>query len=138
MCSLRIEQGRPDEAIAHLEQSLSKWFKGEQPESSNKIEKDGMTQDTERCDDVEPFEDNLSGSEEDVDSEVLEDEAVLPSYEFRIETAKLLLELDDTTDRALQVGIPLGNFSGSLKSSAQATALCPPLQEHSANHLVNI
>lgn len=46
------------------------------------------------------------GSEEE-EWEDEEDEDDMPSYEFRFECAKMLLELDDTTETAIQVGAVL-------------------------------
>jgi len=54
--------------------------------------------------DKEPeLEEHLSdGEEADDDYEEEDDQEGLPSFEFRFETAKLLIELDDDTDAALQ------------------------------------
>lgn len=75
LCSLRVLQGREEEALSILHESLKLWW---MDEADEKNEGDG--------------------EEEDI-----EDERVLPSYEFRFETAKLLLELDHTTETAADI-----------------------------------
>ena len=81
LASLRYEQGRPEEALGLLRGSMKLWFK-------------------------EDAEEGEEGGEEAMEDE--EDEGgVLPSYEFRFECAKLLLELDDHTDTAVAVRSPL-------------------------------
>ena len=77
MASLRVEQGRPDEALAFLHQSMALWY--EQP----------------------PDGDAPGGSGGGGDSGGHVQEP--PSYEFRLETVKLLLELDDTINTAYNV-----------------------------------
>ena len=47
-----------------------------------------------------PLLDRLAGKDSDSDEE---DEEELPAYEYRFETAKLLLEVDDTVDTTLKV-----------------------------------
>ena len=71
LCSLRVLQGREEEALSILHESLKLWW----------VDEDG---------------------EKDVEEDV-EDDRVLPSYEFRFETAKLLLELDHTTETAADI-----------------------------------
>lgn len=72
LCSLRVLQGREEEALVLLKESLQLWW-----------------------DEVDDNEDN--------DNEEEKDESILPSYEFRFETAKLLLELDDSTATAADI-----------------------------------
>ena len=78
MCGLRVLQGREEEALGLLKESLKLWWvdEGDSEEEDNE--------------------------EEDNEEEDNEDDR-RPSYEFRFETAKLLLELDTTTDAAAEI-----------------------------------
>lgn len=78
LASLRVEQGRPHEALPFLRQSMALWY--EQPPEGPKA--------------VGETAAAASGPRE-----VQE----LPSYEFRLETVKLLLELEDTINTAYHV-----------------------------------
>ena len=73
MCGLRVLQGREEEALGLLKESLKLWWV-----------------------------DEGDSEEEDSEEEDNEDDR-RPSYEFRFETAKLLLELDTTTDAAAEI-----------------------------------
>lgn len=97
LCSLRVEQGRPDEALAMLRKSIGLWFTARAHDS-----------DTADGDGEQAGEEVPEGGSADEDSDMDEDgeDDNTPSYEFRIETVKLLLELDETTDQALEVTSP--------------------------------
>lgn len=69
LASLRVEQGKPDEAMAFLQQSMALWY-DDQPLS---------------------------------DADARPETRQSPSYEFRLETVKLLLELDETINTAYDV-----------------------------------
>eukprot|EP01023_Acetabularia_acetabulum_P012665 TRINITY_DN1593_c0_g2_i1.p2 TRINITY_DN1593_c0_g2~~TRINITY_DN1593_c0_g2_i1.p2 ORF type:complete len:365 (+),score=89.46 TRINITY_DN1593_c0_g2_i1:162-1256(+) len=90
LASLRYEQGLAEEAMALLKESMGKWFKGK----PRKIAGDGERQKKEEEEEEEEVNDD------DDDDEVAIQQ---PSYEFRFECAKLLLELDDNTDTVIQV-----------------------------------
>lgn len=77
LCSLRVIQGREEEALGLLKESLQLWWDDD--------------------DDDEEEED------EDGNGDEKKGERMLPSYEFRFETAKLLLELDDSTATAADI-----------------------------------
>eukprot|EP00955_Chlamydomonas_euryale_P081200 363544-Chlamydomonas_euryale.AAC.2 len=97
MCSLRYEQGRPEEALAQLTDSMKKWFrpaKGVQDDDDDDEDKDEGGTGEMGADCAGP-----SGGGGDAADEA----AIQPSYEFRFECAKLLLELSDTTEVAIQV-----------------------------------
>lgn len=81
MCGLRVLQGREEEALGLLKASLKLWWE----EKNNEGE-----------------EQNNEGEEQNSEENDENDDA-LPSYEFRFETAKLLLELDTTTDTAAEI-----------------------------------
>ena len=81
LASLRYEQGRPEEALAELQKSMKLWF----------LEDHGVD------------EDGMADGEEEEEGERDGEEREVPSYEFRFECAKLLLELDDSTEAAIQV-----------------------------------
>lgn len=90
LCSLRVMQGREEEALQLLHQSLALWHVIVPPE--------------------EPEDERTRGNAEEQSSPPKEDEIVginheanIPSYEFRFETAKLLLELEETTFTAAEV-----------------------------------
>lgn len=87
LASLRVEQQQPEEALQHLRTSMQKWFPSLQ---SMMAESDAHSRDSNEEDDVT----------DEADDEVT---APLPSFEFRFETAKLLIELDETTEAAVQV-----------------------------------
>lgn len=84
LASLRYEQERPEEALDILRRSMSLWYK---PSTSDNDESD---------------EDEEMRSVKKHPTEV-EEEEELPSFEFRFECAKLLLELDESTEAAIDV-----------------------------------
>ena len=89
LASLRVEQGRPDEALALLRQSMQLWW-----------------HDT----------DDPSAAAHDADQQ--------PSYEFRFESAKLLLELDETVNTAIEVLESLLEENDSVPDVYQLLAMC--------------
>ncbi|KAL4421299.1 hypothetical protein ABPG75_010590 [Micractinium tetrahymenae] len=117
LASLRQQQGKDEEALGLLRQSLALWFKPapEEPESEGEEEgakaKEGEAAKkaaaAEAAEEEEELGSQDSDSEEGNEEDRMEFEegsfTELPSYEFRFETAKLLLELDDTVDAASQV-----------------------------------
>lgn len=80
-----------------LRKSMDLWFKSA---VDCKSVESGRSEDTGNAEEDEP---DVCSTDEDADMLEDEEEESIPSYEFRIETAKLLLELDETTDRALEV-----------------------------------
>ena len=80
MASLRSQQGRPQEALEALRQSIAAW----------RSRRGGRS--------VEP---SGGGDLDTEDNEFMGEYDV--SFEFRFETAKLLLELDENTDEAIDV-----------------------------------
>jgi kinesin family protein 5 len=133
LCSLRRLQGRDEEALQALRQSMALWF---QPDSSDEEDEDeeegggdggahGRREPAEPAQQPAPphaqgapaaeaaaaeaagsaegSEQGGSQSEEEEEEMDLDPGAPLPSYEFRFECAKLLIELDDSTDAAAQV-----------------------------------
>lgn len=91
MASLRVEQHKPEEALQHLRTSMHKWFPSLQKMLADS---DADPQDNDEQDDAV----------DQSDDEIM---AALPSFEFRFETAKLLIELDETTEAAVQVQLLL-------------------------------
>ena len=118
LASLRVEQQKPEEALQQLQASMQKWYPALQKtmaqqctsNSEDADEPEDAHGDAEAADnnaaavngDTDAADDNASMSEasEDLDEQ-------LPSFEFRFETAKLLIELDDTTTAAVQVILPV-------------------------------
>lgn len=111
LASVKYEQGNADAALETLRESISKWLHpGVQ-----------ILDDLDFADDEAPVGEDSSGAK--VSGEQEQDEAeeggihvhgnhqegdatpdvVQPSFEFRVECCKLLLELDTATDTALQV-----------------------------------
>ena len=86
LASLRVEQQKPEEALQRLRASMQKWFPSLQRMLADA---DSQDSDEEEQKEVGEAEDLL--------------DAQLPSFEFRFETAKLLIELDETTENAVQV-----------------------------------
>lgn len=86
LASLRVEQQKPDDALQHLRESMQKWFPSLQR----------MMAESNSDRDEEEEEKAMQDEEHGLDAQ-------LPSFEFRFETAKLLIELDETTEKAVQV-----------------------------------
>lgn len=109
LASLRYEQGDVPEALTTLRQSISKW---------RAPPRTGGARDSMHADDDEDDDDDdedmhgdgdraggAGGMDVDAAPEASTSQAAkeLPSYEFRFECAKLLIELDETTDLAVKV-----------------------------------
>ena len=92
MCGLRVLQGREEEALGLLKESLKLWWDG--VDRNDGV--DGNDDDAGNDNDGDDDDDEA----EDID---VDDEERTPSYEFRFETAKLLLELDTTTEAAAEI-----------------------------------
>jgi len=86
LASLKVEQQKPEEALQHLRKSMQKWFPSLQR----------MLADSDSDKDEEEEENDMEEDDENLDAQ-------LPSFEFRFETAKLLIELDETTEKAVLV-----------------------------------
>ena len=86
LASLRVLQGRSDEALEALRQSMAIWRHGRKGASKGDEDDD---------DDDDDDEDDEKADEFLGEYEV--------SFEFRFECAKLLLELDEKTDAAINV-----------------------------------
>lgn len=106
MCGLRVLQGREEEALELLKASLTLWRSdgddkagGETGEGGEGGEGGETGEGGVHGDDDES--DDASHAGEEIDEE--NDPSSQPSYEFRFETAKLLLELDVTTETAAEI-----------------------------------
>lgn len=86
LASLRVEQQKPEEALQHLRTSMQKWFPSLQR----------MLADADSQDSDEEEQNDMNEAEDVLDAQI-------PSFEFRFETAKLLIELDETTENAVLV-----------------------------------
>lgn len=101
LCSLRKNQGKEDEALVLLRESMALWFKP--------VENDSEDDQDAAAPALVRIPSKLEGDDEDNEDDESEGYEMdlqgmdLPSFEFRFETAKLLLELDETTDAAVQV-----------------------------------
>ena len=91
LASLRVEEGRPDEALAALRQSLALWYVPH-PDSTQ-----GQAAVTEKG----GGSGAVKGPKGKQQVALMAEE--LPSYEFRLESVKLLLELEDTIETAAEV-----------------------------------
>jgi len=85
-CSLRRLQGREEDALLMLRQSLALWYRPS-PDLDGEQNIEGQQQQSQQ---------NQKTIDED-------DEPSLPSYEFRFEAAKLLIELEETLETAADV-----------------------------------
>ena len=118
LASLKYECGDADNALAYLRRSMQSWWSAAQ--SSKLSDSPGdMQQDAAEADiapsagaaaghaEVDALPENgqqdvTGGQRHDVDENLIGAD-VQPSYEFRLECCKLLIELDDSTDLAIQV-----------------------------------
>ena len=97
MCGLRVLQGREEEALELLKASLTLWRSDGDDKAGGET---GETGEGGVHGDDDESDDASHGGEE-IDEE--NDPSSQPSYEFRFETAKLLLELDVTTETAAEI-----------------------------------
>ncbi|PSC76490.1 putative assembly chaperone of rpl4 [Micractinium conductrix] len=169
LASLRQQQGKDEEALALLRQSLALWFKPSVDSDDEEAEEEEGEEGGKAAGKkpaaaaAAAAKAEGSGSEEEEEGEEemeLEDDSdveELPSYEFRFETAKLLLELDESVDTASQVLEQLleendtdpnvwlllalccqggGDLEGALECAEEGMKLCKLLQLPSDNEMV--
>eukprot|EP00878_Enallax_costatus_P016578 GHUV01017394.1.p1 GENE.GHUV01017394.1~~GHUV01017394.1.p1 ORF type:complete len:317 (+),score=108.87 GHUV01017394.1:512-1462(+) len=116
LASLRYEQGQAEEALQLLKESMSKWFRQQGSEEEEDYSQQDMEADAASEGDFKAPRKPKTMSEEELDQErdqsgseseyeTDDEDDDLPSFEFRFECAKMLLELDDSTDTAIQVRI---------------------------------
>jgi hypothetical protein len=86
LCSLRRLQGREEDALLMLRQSLALWYR---PSHDGEGENPAPTGNEQKNQQQAPMDED--------------DEPSLPSYEFRFEAAKLLIELEETMETAADV-----------------------------------
>ncbi|KAK9819943.1 hypothetical protein WJX72_004200 [[Myrmecia] bisecta] len=125
LASLRVEQGRPEEALDLLKQSMALWFprmqaimkaldsdSDEEPAQRDgsadgaageagaaaELGSEAAARESDGEEAMEGGEDGDGDGDDDGDAH-----EALPSFEFRFETAKLLVELDESTDDAIQI-----------------------------------
>ena len=101
------------EALATLQLSMSKWWKPPVETADDagvEVEAPGGTDDTGDIGDTDVCGNDEMRDDDDPElaergSNAAQDEsnASTPSYEFRFECAKLLIEVDETTDTAIMV-----------------------------------
>lgn len=125
LASLRYEQGNSEEALQLLKQSMQLWFKqqrsSEDEDDHGDDDDDGdggeelpeaeaaaaefakLQKPTTMSEDMDEQQQQQEEGSEEEEWDDEEDEDDMPSCEFRFECAKMLLELDDTTETAIQV-----------------------------------
>ena len=94
LASLRHELGDLDEALQLLRSSMHKWWRPDRDEQPCKEDKDSCQSGGRR-----PGNNEMQSCDSDAESS----DGQLPSYEFRLEACKLLIELDTSTDVAVEV-----------------------------------
>lgn len=120
LASLQYELGDMDGALKLLKQSMSKWW----PQVHRSVGMEATDEDQVRIaapdstslsqavDDQSKVQNLAASADAHADQHVKEEPTTahdcsntpLPSYEFRVECCKLLLELDDSTATVLEVG----------------------------------
>lgn len=97
LASLRLEQGRREEALAALRASAATWL----PRAVQALEQANNDDDGDD-EDVEKNPNSKTTTTTDLTA-LIDDLSDLPPYESRFEAAKLFLELDETTEAAVAI-----------------------------------
>ena len=111
LCSLRRLQSREDDALGMLRQSLALWYKPNSGSSSSSEDGDDDDEGVIEKKEVKPEKQKNTAAaaidmeQQDVDEEEEDDDdnRSIPSYEFRFEAAKLLIEWEETRATAADV-----------------------------------
>lgn len=98
LASLRVEQGRPDEALAALQQSMALWYT---PHPDSTQAQAAVQQAAAGGKKAKKGAKEAAKQQQQPRAPLPPEER--PSYEFRLESVKLLLELEDTVETAAEV-----------------------------------